>query len=475
MAEDDIYGNKRHYENFKQNIRYLTLPPDVYLKVVLRDPIIPLRGSRRKYYCLNKANLSYFYQMVEYLEAKDMSYIARMRILRDILFICHHVPKNLEECTREDINKLMAHAHRSYKTPSSKNHFIKHLRYIWKILFPEKDSHGRTEDTITPYPVRHVSPSIDKSRQKIRKDKFTTQELQNIISYFGKDPRMQAYLTLALESLGRPQELLYLRIGNVEMHDNYAKIFLSEHGKEGTGILQCIDSYPYLLKWLNQHPLKNNPQAFLFVNTGTTNTLEQFKPTNINKMLAKAVKDLRINKPITCYSLKRNGVTLRRLRGESDMEIQHAARWTSTQVLKTYDQSSQNEALKLQLQKRGLIPVATDNNPLTNKKCAFCNTVAGSTDITCPQCKRPLDRKHVIEETKKDEQIQNLKETVSQFTKQISTMKQEILQDLAKEILHNQQGYRPDNREDTGNFSSKSSSKTPVSDLPLETSRFKAL
>ena len=76
------------------------------------------------------------------------------------------------------------------------------------------------------------------------------------------------------------------------------------------------------------------------------NRCKQMKPKNVNKMIRKACKDLQIDKPITCYSLKRNGVTMRRLRGESDVEIQHAARWTSTKQLKTYDLSSQDEAFK---------------------------------------------------------------------------------------------------------------------------------
>jgi hypothetical protein len=46
---------------------------------------------------------------------------------------------------------------------------------------------------------------------------------------------MQAYISLAVESLARPQELLYLKVRDVETHENYARISISEHGKEGIG------------------------------------------------------------------------------------------------------------------------------------------------------------------------------------------------------------------------------------------------
>lgn len=416
MAEDDIYGSKARYEHFKNNLDFFATPP-------------PEEKTRRKYYCKNSANLEYFKQLFTHFEAKDLSYIRRLRILQTMKFIVYSTTKNLTNCTRKDIDKIMALMHERYESPKSKETFIKDLKLLWKTLFPEPDDRGRPDETIVPYAVRHLSGKIDKSRQRLREDKLTWEEFEKIVSYFSSDPRIQAYLTLSLESLGRPQELLYLKIGDVELYDSYAKIFISEHGKEGVGILQCIDSYPYLIKWLDRHPQKNSKKAYLFINTGNTNTLKQLKPSNINKMLRKACKDLSIDKPITCYSLKRNGVTLRRLRGESDMEIQHAARWTSTKQLKTYDLSSQDEAFKLALEKRGLVePNKKSKNGLKTKICSFCNEKAGFGEIICPKCKRPLDRDAILDQKKKDEEIGKLKD-------QIKNIKQEILKDLTAQIL----------------------------------------
>ncbi len=416
MAEDDIYGSKARYEHFKNNLDSFATSPSE-------------KNTRRKYYCKNSANIEYFKQLFIHFEAKDLSYIRRMRILQTMKFIVYSTTKNLTDCTRKDIDKIMALMHETYGSPKSKETFIKDLKLIWKILFPEPDERGRPDETIVPYAVRHLSGKIDKSRQRLREDKLTWEEFEKIVSYFSSDPRIQAYLTLSLESLGRPQELLYLKIGDVEPYDSYAKIFISEHGKEGVGILQCIDSYPYLIKWLDQHPQKNSKKAYLFINTGNTNTLKQLKPSNINKMLRKACKDLTIDKPITCYSLKRNGVTLRRLRGESDMEIQHAARWTSTKQLKTYDLSSQDEAFKLALEKRGLVKSdkkSKDN--LKTKTCLFCDEKAGFGEISCPKCKRPLDRNIILEQKKKDEEIEQLKQTIKNF-------KQEVLSELSQQIF----------------------------------------
>ena len=111
---------------------------------------------------------------------------------------------------------------------------------------------------------------------------FWDRPFEKIVNYFASDQRIQAYLTISFESLKRPQELLDVKIGGVELYDNYAKLYGSR-GKEGPVLIQCIDSYPYLIKWLEVHPLKNDKNAFLFINTGNTNTLKQLKPGTINK------------------------------------------------------------------------------------------------------------------------------------------------------------------------------------------------
>jgi len=424
MAENDIYGSKSKYENFKQNLDSLLTPKQ-------NNPQIK---GKPKYSCKNQDNLEYFRKLCTYFEAKDTSFIRRLRILQTMKLIVNYAIKNLQDCDREDINLIMAAMHNAYPSPKSKETFIHDLKYIWKILFPELDEKGRPDDRIVPYQVRHLSSKVDKSRQKIRKDKFTWEEFESIISYFSSELRIQAYLTISLESLARPQELLYVKISDVELHKNYAKLFISEHGKEGVGLLQCIDSFPYLLKWLEIHPLKHDKNSFLFLNTGRTNRCKQLKPDNMNKMIRMACKDLKINKPITCYSLKRNGVTIRRLRGESDVEIQHAARWTSTKQLRTYDLSNQDEAFKLALEKRGLIP-SKQKDILKTKTCPFCNETVGFGEIICPKCKHPLDREITVNEIKKDDEIHRLKQSISSMQDQFENIKTELMKEFSKEIM----------------------------------------
>lgn len=394
MAEDDIYGNKARYHRFLASLEKRASGEEL--------------PGRAVYRIKNPVNIQYFHKLVPVFEAKDLSYIHRIRQFSDLLIAAHVMDKDFADVEREDMNQIVAYMHTRYNSAKSKHDFIKHMRYLWKLLFPVKDEQGYIEDKVYPYPVKHLSPRIDRSKKRLKNDRLTWEEFKQILDYFAHDRRIQAYIMLAMESLGRPQEILLRKLKHIELHETHAKVWLTERGKEGPGLLQCIDSYPYLVRWLEEHPLKDNPEAYVFINTGDTNYGKGMSPYNMNKHIRTACKRLGISKKVTCYSLKRNGVTFRRLRGDTDLEIQHAARWVSSEQLKTYDLSCQEDAFQAELIKRGIVKADKKHKHLqpSTKQCIYCGMLCGFTERFCKQCKRPLDRREIKEGIKTLESMQ---------------------------------------------------------------------
>lgn len=411
MAENDIYNSQGKYERFLSNLD----------KLLEKPKRVEGRRGIRKYWCKNKDNLKHFRSLHEKFEARDTSYVRRLRLFNSLIFITSHTRKELSNLLdRKDFDRIVAVANNVFKSEKTRVDFKKDIKFLWKQLFPELDSENRPDETITPYIVRHLKTTEEKSKKKGRKDRLTVEEFERIVSYFKGDLRIQAYLMLAMESLARPQELMYLRIGNVEVFDSYAKIYVTEHGKEGAKLIQCIDSFPFVQKWLSRHPDGSNKDAFLF----TTNCgNKQLTPYNLNKKLRTACKNLAIDKPVTSYSLKRNGVTFRRLRGEDDLDIQHAAGWTSAKQLSTYDMTTQEDAFVKKLVERGKIdnksPVyekIIHNYSFTEKICSFCGEKSPFNEQYCtnPSCVRPLDRERINQQRKTEGMI-DIKELAKQF------------------------------------------------------------
>ena len=125
-----------------------------------------------------------FKKLIDYFEVKDLSYVRRRKVLQVMKVITFVIEKDLVDCSRDDINELVAYSHTICKTIHSKKDFIKDLKSIWRIILPEKDLKGRVDETLIPYVVRHISGIVDKSKEKLRNDRITYEEFTRILSFF---------------------------------------------------------------------------------------------------------------------------------------------------------------------------------------------------------------------------------------------------------------------------------------------------
>jgi len=407
MAENDIYDSETKYKRVISELDNFRYTPKERL-TILKLP----QKNVGKYFCKNKTNMQYFKPLIKHFEVTDLSYVQRLRRLQTFKQILHYTSKDLKNIDskddRQEIENIIILARKDL-SDISVSYFIADLKYTWKILFPARDEKGRPDETRIPYCVRHLKRKVDVSREKLRPDRMNIDEYIKILDYASRDPRLQFYIALAYESLGRPQEILRRKLKDIKLYDNYAKIYISEGGKEGCGILRCADSYSYLLKLLDIHPQRSNPKAYIFF-LKEGDAAKGMSIALVNKMLRNICEKLKIDKPIRSYSFKRNNVTNLRLLGEDDKDIQSRARWKSTKQLHTYDIASQEEAFEADLIKKGILKPKTKEQKKvapTTKLCAYCGIINTITAKTCSGCKRLL-WKEDIEAEEKDKQKKEL-------------------------------------------------------------------
>jgi hypothetical protein len=403
MAKDDIYKSESKWGKFVKSINTLTEYP---------------KDRRAKYYVKNKANIEYFHKLVEAFEVDDLSFKRRLRLMDLMRFICFHIDVDLAKGMKEHKNKLILAIRKITSSPNQLKQNETEVKQIARRLFEEDK----------PEIFKDFKIRIDKAQQTARKDKMTYEEFDSIMKFFSNDPTVQGFISITMECLTRPQESCYIRIGNIQLFEQYAKIDITEHGKEGIKRLLCIESYPYLLKLYNEHPKRKDPNSFLFLNK-EGNQLTNFA---VNKRLKYACKQLKIDKPITPYSLKRFGVTFRRQKGDSDVVIQHIANWTSTKQLKVYDQTSQEDVFNIELAKKGLIKGKENGVDLPKtRQCQFCGEIIGFADSICNKCKRLTDpeeiKKHVNQEQRN---MEKLREAIEILSENIALEKKEKLRGL---------------------------------------------
>jgi integrase len=430
MARNDAYNNKDKYEKTKANIKdFLLTPKERVSKSLTEEKRLKGHKAFRNdtYYCKNPANLKYFQVLFDRFEAKDLSYIRRIRVINSFKLICHATDKELSSMNQREIDKVVAFMHTRYNSVAGKKDFIKNLKCIWRILFPEIDSKERPDSTIVPYAVRHLKSTDVHKSQEVAREMVTPADINKIFTYFSNRPQDHCFLTLLYDAFLRPQEALYLRIKDIEIQDKVVLVHVRHHGKEGTGMTWVEGGYLPVINWYDIHPYRSEgDQPFFF--PGSNNTKDKYSLTTLKRRLKICCKEMNIKKRVTLYDFNRAGITHALVRGVPPTVIQKKRRWSNLKQLKNYDYTQTKDIMRSEMIRLGLIEpenkIEEMNAPL-HKDCVFCNKRNNRLVENCVNCKRPLDRKKIEQKMQQQENILSLDivKQLAQLQRQINEMK----------------------------------------------------
>ncbi|MDP2767143.1 MAG: tyrosine-type recombinase/integrase [Candidatus Methanoperedens sp.] len=102
--------------------------------------------------------------------------------------------------------------------------------------------------------------------RKLPEDMLSEEEIEKMINAC-EHPRDRALVASLYESGARISELGNLKIKHVKF-DQYEAVLMVD-GKTGMRRVKIIFSSPYLATWLENHPFRQNPEAFVWVGIGT--------------------------------------------------------------------------------------------------------------------------------------------------------------------------------------------------------------
>ncbi|KCZ71398.1 site-specific recombinase XerD [Candidatus Methanoperedens nitroreducens] len=104
--------------------------------------------------------------------------------------------------------------------------------------------------------------SSRKDSRKLPEDMLSEEEIEKMISAC-EHPRDRALVACLYESGGRISEIGNLKIKHIKF-DQYGAV-LMVGGKTGMCRVRIIFSSPYLATWLENHPFRMEPEAFVWV------------------------------------------------------------------------------------------------------------------------------------------------------------------------------------------------------------------
>ena len=236
------------------------------------------------------------------------------------------------------------------------------------------------------------------------KDKILTEDEIIALVNAAKEPRVKALIMVTYDSGGRAGEILNLRIRDVEFTEYGAKIRIT--GKTGERTIALIKSEPYLRQWLNVHPLRDDPNAYVFI----TKWKKEYKRITISafeKTLKRLAEKAGIKKNVYPHMLRHTrGTNLASKVTEQELKI--IMGWTKdSRMASVYVHLSGRDAEKAILRAEGIKTKEIkreEKSKLEPKICPRCNRQNPFDAKYCYYCGMVLEEKTAFEVIKREKE-----------------------------------------------------------------------
>ncbi|RQD89936.1 site-specific integrase [Methanosalsum natronophilum] len=222
---------------------------------------------------------------------------------------------------------------------------------------------------------------------------LTQEELDKILDTC-THPRDKALIAVLADGGMRIGALASCRLKHIEFNDYGAMIYISKTSQSrktttAKGIPLTWSS-GYLSQWYSLHPLKDDPEAPLWVTKNQNREPMSYK--SLRMLIKQTAEKSGVKKRVNPHSFRHYAITNWILDGLNEQEVKHRAGWSkgSTQMFKVYANFTDQQINDGIYEKYGL---KKDNSRhVTLEKCPRCSNILRSTDKFCSQCSLVLDQ-----------------------------------------------------------------------------------
>jgi integrase/recombinase XerD len=222
-----------------------------------------------------------------------------------------------------------------------------------------------------------------------REDLPTESEVQKLLDACADSSRDKAMIAVQNEAGTRIGELLTLQIKHVRLDEYGANLLVD--GKTGARKIRIVLSVPYLTKWINVHPMKDDPEAPLFVFISKVNSFgKPMTYAGFNNILRKRVKQSGLTKRIHSHLFRHKEITeMASKLTEAESRMRHG--WgRSSPMPARYTHLNQEDLDNKILQMKG-VKKEEDKEELELRECVYCKVKHAIDAKYCEICSRPLD------------------------------------------------------------------------------------
>ena len=363
------------------------------------------------------------------------------KCLEQVASLSDMIDQEWDTMTREDINTLVANVMIKYSDNGQETHETydhkKHLKLFFRFVKRGNRLHKKvgTPDELFDIEQREVP------NKYAREDMVTDQDIAALITH-SLNIRDKAMWAVQYEAGVRIGEFCSLRLKHVKRDDR--GFLIAVDGKTGARKVRLHTSQVELAAWINTHPLKDNPEAPLWVTLN--GKFNRMKPASVRIQLKKTCKRAGITKRVFPHLFRHSEITRLVLKvPDLAMKARHGLS-ANSKMLSRYAHLNQDDLDDSYFTGIGVKVPEKQEQERSLKTCEKCQTVNAPENDLCNSCQQPLtletailldtqaekEKEAFVAENKKiKSKVSDLEETIlemkSESTNQTALMIAELL------------------------------------------------
>lgn len=307
--------------------------------------------------------------------ARVLKHLIELKVLADM------IGQDFNSMSKQDMMTLVGRIERMDRADRTKHDYKSLIRKFFRWL-------GR-EDI-----VDWIKIPLKKDSRKLPEDMLSEEEIEKMINAC-EHPRDRALVACLYESGGRISEIGNLKIKHMKF-DQYGAVLIVD-GKTGMRRVRIIFSSPYLATWLENHPFRDNPEAFVWIGIGTVGRNVPLQYGAIRMHLKRIAEKAGIKKRIHPH-LFRHSRSTHLAKHLTEAQMKQYLGWVQgSDMAAIYVHLSGRDVDDALLKMHGIVTDEKKDVQMSPKKCVRCSVMNSPTTKFCSKCGMALDIKAVLE------------------------------------------------------------------------------
>jgi len=378
---------------------------------------------------ISKRNEELICKFINRMFALGVTKIRVVKYVQQLLKIAEILGKDFDKATKEDIERVVSEIQRRNYSAWTKKDYKSTIKRFYKWLNGDKEY---------PELVKWIKTTLPKKDTKLPSDLLTEDDIKKMVDACRND-RDKALIFTLYESGARIGEICSLRIKDVKF-DEYGSILIVT-GKTGMRRVRIIAADPYLRAWMNKHPQRDNPEAYLWIK-------ENLKPMShaaISKVIKKAAEKAGIKKRVHAHLFRHSRATFL-AKYLTEAQLCQYFGWTQgSKMASIYVHLSGRDMDKALLGIYGIkLKEKKEEGKLKPKICPRCKERNAYNAVFCSRCGLPLDIKSATLKSElrdeADKLLSNILRKNPELSKLLEKLIEKEVEEKFKELIKSHRG-----------------------------------